>query len=87
MVKARTVEKDQEQYEKTITELNGRAAKFYKSSITKLFRSRKISKSWQLPHSQLILRLPQYVLPCLNCFYFQANLNLIDSLKFAQYWK
>ena len=51
MVKARTVEKDQEQYEKTITELNGRAAKFYKSSITKLFRSRKISKSWQLTQS------------------------------------
>ena len=27
------------------------------------------------------------VLLYLNCFYYQANLKLINSLKFAYYWK
>ena len=77
---------DQEQYEKSIIELKVRAAKFDKSSITsgrKLFRSRKISERLRLLQSMGITDLEitlVSVLLCLNCFYYQANLKLLNFL-------
>ena len=80
--------KDQEQYQKTITELKVKARTFNKSSIT--FWSKAV---WQSKTKQMSAAVTQLmditkldivsVLLCLNCFYYQANLKLINCLKFA----
>ena len=82
------MKKDQEQYQKTITELKVKARKFNKSSIT--FWAKAV---WQSKTKQMSAAVTQLmditkleiasVLLCLNCFYYQANLKLINSFKIS----
>ena len=74
------VKKGQEQYDKTIIELKGRAAKFHKSSVTFWAKASLQPKNEQnaaaTTESMEINDLEiTSVLLCSNHFYYQANLK------------
>ena len=80
------MQKDQEQYKKTIIELKEKELRIFINSANiewKLFHRKKEQKSEATKQSMDITDLEiTSVLLCLNFFYCQANLKLINSLKF-----
>ena len=73
---------------KTITELKGRATRFHKLSITfwakAALQPKNKQKSAAATQSMDITDLEiTSALLCLNWFCYQANLKLINSLKFG----